>query len=62
MPVSQSRCQVHRQGEARLREHFSQPIAAQPVRNQTRSVDDEDPDTRREQRNYRANSRDFATL
>ena len=57
--------QVHRQVESRLREHFAQPIAAQPVpaRNATRSsIDDEDYEPRRDQHRYRANSRDFATL
>ncbi|KIP06964.1 hypothetical protein PHLGIDRAFT_90150 [Phlebiopsis gigantea 11061_1 CR5-6] len=56
--------EVHRQLETRLREHFAQPISSQPVRNQTRTIEDEDEDSsvRREQHKYRANSRDFATL
>lgn len=56
--------EVHKQVEARLREHFAPPITTHPVpvRNQTRTIDDEDPDMHRDQQRYRANSRDFATL
>ncbi|GJE92681.1 root hair defective 3 GTP-binding protein [Phanerochaete sordida] len=56
--------EVHKQLETRLREHFAQPITTHPVpvRNQTRTVDDEDHDLRRDQQRFRANSRDFATL
>ncbi|EKM54659.1 uncharacterized protein PHACADRAFT_258654 [Phanerochaete carnosa HHB-10118-sp] len=56
--------EAQKQAENRLREHFAQPISTQPipVRNHTRTIDDEDHDMQREQQRYRANSRDFATL